>query len=161
VNWQIAMQSPSLNLANICSIAYQLWPYLLLNDFAKSISRQIHYFNKSPNIISANICSYTVYSRLINRICFNRLLIYQSLITKVHERRVLNLHITHQKWSCKIPWLLIDRIKSVLIKCWLLTYVQSASLTKAHMSYKFCAAWALGYKIPFHNEDKIKNLLGD
>jgi len=45
----------------IFSIAYQLWPWLLLNDFAKLISRQIHYFNKSPNIISANICSYTVY----------------------------------------------------------------------------------------------------
>ena len=31
-----------------------------LNDFAKLISCQIHYFNKSPNIISTNICSYTV-----------------------------------------------------------------------------------------------------
>jgi len=32
-----------------------------LNDFAKLISHQIHIFNKSPNIISANICSYTVH----------------------------------------------------------------------------------------------------
>jgi len=48
VNWRIIMQSPSLNFANIFFIAYKLGPWLLLNNFAKLISRQIR------SIISTN-----------------------------------------------------------------------------------------------------------
>jgi len=36
-----------------------------LNDFAKLISRQIHIFNTSQNIISANICSYMVVTDIL------------------------------------------------------------------------------------------------
>jgi len=35
--------------------------FMTLDDFAKLISHQIHIFNKSPNIISTNIYSYTVF----------------------------------------------------------------------------------------------------
>jgi len=40
---------------------------------SKLLSCQIHYFNKSPNIISTNICSYTIccYLAVASCICFS------------------------------------------------------------------------------------------
>jgi len=75
-----SIRSPFLDVLQLsilittCTMPIEM-PIYCGSDFTKLISRQIHIFSKSPNIISANICSYMVLQPeliIINHKCIAR-----------------------------------------------------------------------------------------
>jgi len=97
-NRQIVMQSPNLNLTNIFfySISFMTLVTFEWYDFTKSISRQIHIFNKLPNIISTNICSYTVFLHTFFKNAYIDNKLYQIIAPCLKYVHTVCVHV----WVC-------------------------------------------------------------